>query len=95
MKKAGWAALTAAALAGCAQILGVDQDYKPPGPDGDGGKAPAAVPATEIVSAGGTAASKKYRVVFAFGQPTLNQGTSASSRYRAQSGVVGATEGSR
>jgi len=47
--------------------------------------------AGELVSAGQTVASPKYRMVFTLGQPSLHQGTATSNESRIQGGLVGAT----
>lgn len=47
-------------------------------------------PASEAVSAGDSAASSNYKVVYTFGQPTQNQDKSTSTNYRVQGGLVGA-----
>jgi hypothetical protein len=67
------------------------------GTGGDGGGGPDAGPpasaagrATDTVSAGNTARSPSYRMVFTLGQPTQNQGKTTSPRYRMQGGLVGA-----
>ncbi|WP_437320013.1 hypothetical protein [Sorangium sp. So ce385] len=59
---------------------------------GQGGSAPAdtGVEATETVTAGEVAKSSRYRMVFTLGQPTQNQGTSASAKVRMQGGLLGA-----
>ncbi|WP_437940822.1 hypothetical protein [Sorangium sp. So ce341] len=62
------------------------------GGEGQGGSAPAetGVEATETVTAGEVARSSRYRMVFTLGQPTQNQGTSASPKVRMQGGLLGA-----
>ncbi|WP_437784221.1 hypothetical protein [Sorangium sp. So ce1097] len=57
-----------------------------------GGAAPARVGTSETVTAGEVAKSARYRMVFTFGQPTQNQSTTTSPRYRMQGGLIGATE---
>ncbi len=47
-------------------------------------------PATETVSAGQVSKNGSYTMVFTFGQPTQNQGTSTSPGHRLQGGLVGA-----
>jgi hypothetical protein len=48
------------------------------------------VQATETVTAGQSVSSPSYRMVFTFGQPTQNQGTTTSPGYRMQGGLIGA-----
>jgi hypothetical protein len=48
------------------------------------------VQATETVTAGQSVSSPNYRMVFTFGQPTQNQGTTTSPSYRLQGGLIGA-----
>ncbi|WP_438000926.1 hypothetical protein WMF26_15240 [Sorangium sp. So ce185] len=62
------------------------------GGEGQGGSVPAetGVEATETVTAGEVARSSRYRMVFTLGQPTQNQGTSASPKVRMQGGLLGA-----
>ena len=47
------------------------------------------VSASETVSAGSVAANGQYRMIFTFGQPTVNQGAATNSSYRMQGGLVG------
>lgn len=56
-----------------------------------GGAAPARVPTSETVTAGEVAKSARYRMVFTLGQPTQDQSTTTSPRYRMQGGLIGAT----
>ncbi|WP_438019687.1 hypothetical protein WMF18_11710 [Sorangium sp. So ce315] len=56
-----------------------------------GGTAPARVRTSETVTAGEVAKSARYRMVFTLGQPTQNQSTTTSPRYRMQGGLIGAT----
>ncbi|AGP35631.1 hypothetical protein BE04_20680 [Sorangium cellulosum] len=63
------------------------------GGGGEGGKAEVAdrgVAASDVVSAGEVVRSPSYRMVFTLGQPTQNQGKTASPSYRMQGGLVGA-----
>lgn len=62
------------------------------GGEGQGGGAPAVarVGASETVTAGEVAKSARYRMVFTLGQPTQNQATTTSPRYRMQGGLIGA-----
>ncbi len=46
--------------------------------------------ATELVTAGESARSKNYKMIFTFGQPTQNQGKTMSPSYHMQGGLVGA-----
>jgi hypothetical protein len=57
-----------------------------------GGSAAAGAPVTETVTAGEVARSARYRMVFTLGQPTQNQETTRSPRYRMQGGLIGANE---
>ena len=61
------------------------------GAGGQGGAADNGAPATETVTAGEVSKSPNYKMVFTFGQPTQNQGTTTSPGYRMQGGLVGAT----
>jgi hypothetical protein len=47
---------------------------------------------SQTVSAGETAKSPSYRMVFTLGQPTQNQGKSTSKSYRMQGGLIGSVE---
>jgi hypothetical protein len=51
--------------------------------------------ATETVTAGEVSKSPNYKMLFTFGQPTQNQGTTKSPGYRMQGGLVGANGGSK
>lgn len=51
------------------------------------------VQATETVAGGQVSKSGKYKMIHTIGQPTQNQGTSNSSKYQMQGGLIGATEG--
>ncbi len=51
------------------------------------------VQATETVAGGQVSKSSKYKMIHTLGQPTQNQGTSASGKYQVQGGLIGATEG--
>ncbi len=53
-----------------------------------GGSPPVA--AQQITSGGGTASSSSYKLVFTIGEPTAGA-SAASSRYRLQGGLIGAT----
>ncbi|WP_438028886.1 hypothetical protein [Sorangium sp. So ce233] len=57
---------------------------------GGGALAGARVGASETVTAGEIAKSARYRMVFTLGQPTQNQETTTSPRYRMQGGLIGA-----
>ncbi|WP_437639115.1 hypothetical protein [Sorangium sp. So ce854] len=62
------------------------------GGEGQGGGAPPArVGTSETVTAGEVAKSARYRMVFTLGQPTQDQSTTTSPRYRMQGGLIGAT----
>ncbi|WP_437736702.1 hypothetical protein [Sorangium sp. So ce1335] len=63
------------------------------GGEGPGGGAPAAarVGTSETVTAGEVAKSARYRMEFTLGQPTQNQETTTSPRYRMQGGLIGAS----
>lgn len=61
------------------------------GTGGTGGAEPIASGLGDFVSAGGVCESPSYRLVYAFGQATPNQGKATSSKYRLQGGVIGAT----
>jgi hypothetical protein len=56
-----------------------------------GGTSDVGVQATETVSGGEVSKSPNYKMVFTFGQPTQNQGTTTSPSYRVQGGLIGAT----
>lgn len=63
------------------------------GEGGEGGGDPrprTSINAADMVSAGNTARSPSYRMVFTLGQPTQNQGKTTSPSYRLQGGLVGA-----
>ncbi len=51
------------------------------------------VQATDFVSAGGTAKSANFRMVFTLGQSTQNQGKTTSANFSMQGGLIGATGG--
>ncbi|WP_434046989.1 MULTISPECIES: hypothetical protein [Sorangium] len=63
------------------------------GGEGQGGGvlAAARVGTSETVTAGEIAKSARYRMVFTLGQPTQNQATTTTPRYRMQGGLIGAS----
>lgn len=88
------------AATGCANADAEGSSGLDPGSGGIGTiKLPPADPASvdpgaqgmALVSAGGTCASPRYRMVFTLGQPSLSQGLHASSEYSMRNGIGIAT----
>lgn len=61
------------------------------GATGGGGPSDPGAQATALVSAGGTAKSANFKMVFTLGQATPNQGRTKSTSYVMQGGLIGAT----
>ena len=83
--------------AGCNAIFGMDALETRAGPSGSGGAGGGAPtdhgPSdTADVNAGSMVQTQKYRLVFTLGQSSPHQHVTETTKYRLQSGLVGAAE---
>lgn len=51
----------------------------------------AGAPGGELVNGGDVLKSDNYKMIMTFGQPTQNQGTQSSGKYKMRGGLIGAT----